>query len=117
MDIDTTIRVYAKPDALGNITAVNSSIFLSDTTDWIEIDSGTGDRYAHAQGNYFDKPIVTESGVFRYRLVDGSAVEKTAEEIAAEASTLPQPEPTVEQDLLSMTLDHECRLSLLELGV
>ena len=73
--------VYAKPNSNGYITAVNSSAFLTDTTDWVEIDSGYGDKYHHAQGNYFEKLIFTDGDAYRYKLVDGVAVECTAEEI------------------------------------
>ena len=45
--------VYCKTDPNGYITAVNSSAFLLDTAGWTEIDSGYGDKYHHAQGNYF----------------------------------------------------------------
>ena len=72
--------VYVKVND-GYITAVNSSDFLTDTTDWIEIDSGYGDKYHHAQGNYFPMPIITEGGAWRYKLIDGKAVECTEEEI------------------------------------
>lgn len=79
--------VYVKPNSNGYIMAVNSSAFLTDTTEQVEIDSGFGDKYHHAQGNYFDKPIWTDGGVYRYKLVDGEAVECTAEEIAAQEET------------------------------
>lgn len=75
--------VYVKVND-GYITAVNSSAFLTDTTDWIEIDSGYGDKYHHAQGNYFPMPIITDGGAYRYKLVDGEVVECTAEEIKAQ---------------------------------
>ena len=38
-------KVYAKTDENGIITAINSSAFLSDVTEWTEIDEGVGDRY------------------------------------------------------------------------
>ncbi len=82
--MNDTYTVYIQTDANGNITAVNSSAFLSDTTGWIKIDEGTGDKYHHAQGNYFEQPIYTGQGICRYHLVDGVTVEKTPEEIAAE---------------------------------
>lgn len=88
--------VYVTTDANGYITAVNSSAFLPDTTGWTEIDRGYGDRYHHAQGNYFPLPIVTDGGAYRYKLVDGQAVECTAEEIAAQEAAL-QPETTPEE--------------------
>ena len=76
--------VYVKNNSNGHIVAVNSSAFVTDTADWLEIDSGYGDRYHHAQGNYFPKPIYTDGGAYRYKLVDGKPVECTAEEIKAQ---------------------------------
>lgn len=76
--------VYAKTDEKKRIIAVNSNAFLDNTERWIKIDEGLGDKYAHAQGNYFDKPVYTEQGIPRYKLVDGKAVERTEEEIQAE---------------------------------
>lgn len=78
--------VYVKLDAEGHITAVNSSAFLADTEGWTEIDRGFGDRYHHAQGNYFPEPIVTEDGAWRYRLEGGAAQEVGAEELARHAA-------------------------------
>ena len=86
--------VYVKPDSSGYITAVNSSAFLVDTTGWIAIDEGSGDRYHHAQGNYFPLPIITDGGAYRYKLMDGQPVECTAEEITAQEALKPVDEPT-----------------------
>lgn len=76
--------VYVKLDDSNRITAVNSSSFLRDVTDWTEIDSGFGDKYHHAQGNYFDKPIMDRRGIYRYKLVDGKPVERKQEEMDAD---------------------------------
>lgn len=73
--------VYVKPNESGYVTAVNSSAFLTDTTEWVEIDSGYGDRYHHAQSNYLPKPIVTKDGAYRYKLVGGRVAECSASEI------------------------------------
>lgn len=87
--------VYVKTNSNGYITAVNSSAFLTDTTSWVEIDSGYGDKYHHAQGNYFPQPIMTMGGAYHYKLVDGKAVECSAEEIKAqEEANKPDPAPT-----------------------
>ena len=84
--------VYVKTNSNGYITDVNSSAFLADTTGWVEIDSGYGDKYHHAQGNYFPGSIITDGGAYRYKLVDDKPVECTAEEIAdQEAKNLPDP--------------------------
>lgn len=89
--------VYVKPNDSGYITAVNSSAFLSDTTGWVEIDRGYGDKYHHAQGNYFPLPIITDGGAYRYKLVDGKPVECSPEKIAAQEEALkPVDEPTQE---------------------
>lgn len=100
--------VYVKPNENGYITAVNSSAFLSDTTGWVEIDRGTGDRYHHAQGNYFETPIITEGGAYRYKLVDGEPVACTQKEIAAQEEALkPVPTPSLENrvEVLESTTD------------
>lgn len=76
--------VCVKTDEQNRIIAVNSSAFLADVTGWMKIDSGFGDKYHHAQGNYFAKPICDGNGVYRYKLVDGKPVDRTAEEMAAD---------------------------------
>lgn len=99
-----TYKVYVKHNDSGYITAVNSSEFLTDTTDWVEIDRGYGDKYHHAQGNYFPESIFTEGGAYRYKLVDGEVVECTAEEIAKQEEALkPVPAPTTD-DVLNALL-------------
>lgn len=108
--------VYVKTDDQKRIEAVNSSAFLTDTDGWIEIDSGIGDKYHHAQNNYFDKPIYDERGIMRYKLVDGQLVERTQEEMGADAPTT-ETEESNELLLLEMAADHEYRICLLELGI
>lgn len=76
--------VYVKLNEDGEIIAVNSSAFLKDAKGWYKIDSGYGDRYHHAQGNYFPKPIRDERGIYRYKLEDSKPVERTADEMDAD---------------------------------
>lgn len=85
------MRVYIKTDDKNRVTAINSEIFISDKTGWVEIDRGDGDRYVHAQGNYFPKPLTDENGVYRYKYADGIVSERTAEEMAGD---MPAPVPT-----------------------
>lgn len=92
-------KVYVKINSDGIITAVNSSAFISDPTDWTEIDEGTGDRYHHAQNHYLDKSLIDENGSYNYKLVDGTAKERTAEEKAEDVKPEPEPQPTVEEKL------------------
>lgn len=98
--------VYVKTNSNGYITTVDSSAFLTDTTDWVEIDSGYGDKYHHAQGNYFPEPIMTMGGAYRYKLVSGKVVECTAEEIKAqEEANRPVPIPPTDDSAVWDALD------------
>lgn len=76
--------VYVKLDDKNLITSVNSSALLLNTDGWTEIDSGFGYKYHHAQGNYFDKPIMDMRGIYRYRLVLGVPQERTQEDMDAD---------------------------------
>ena len=119
MEIEKS-KVYALPDSEGRITNIDggySICNIMDFTGWILIDEGCGDRYNLCQGNYFDKPIIDERGVFRYKLVDGKPVERTQEEMDADLAARPAPEMTDVELLLATAADHEYRLCLMELGV
>jgi len=65
--MDNNYKVYIKVDENNNITEVNSSAFLPDTTGYIEIDEGVGDKYHHAQNHYLDKPVTDEYGRHNYK--------------------------------------------------
>lgn len=108
-------RVYVQTDERGRITAVNSSAFVS--ADWgSEIDQGYGDKYHHAQGNYFPQPIYTEDGIPRYKLEEGEAVERTEEEIEADRAALPEPEPTETEKLRRRVAELENQILTMRLG-
>lgn len=77
-------KVYVQVDDNKRIVAVNSNSFLDSTDGWIYIDQGYGDKYFHAQGNYLDKFIVDDRGIYQYKLVDGIPVERTQEEMDAD---------------------------------
>lgn len=84
------MKVFVKVDDEDNIININSEIFIEDTSDWIEIDEGEGDKYAHAQGNYLPMPLTDENGCYRYKYENGAVCERSAAELAAD---LPIPEP------------------------
>lgn len=115
--LNCNINVYVKINEYGKIIDINSDIFINDTDNWIKIDEGTGDKYAHAQGNYFDKYLIDENGLHNYVYENESVRETTEEEKEAELQTIPKPVPNAEADLLSMAVDHEYRLTILELDV
>ena len=106
MEFNNPYIVYVKHDSGGYITDINSSAFLADTTGWAEIDSGFGDKYHHAQGNYLPGPLYNERGIYRYKLVNGKPVERTQEEMDADY-TPTEIKPTTEQrvELLETTTD------------
>ena len=79
---DSTYKIYVKMDRRGTITAINSSAFLPDVTEWTEIDEGEGDKYHHAQNNYLPDGLMDENGIFNYKLIDGKPELRTAEEKA-----------------------------------
>ena len=106
--------VYVKADDQNRITAINSSAFLPDPSGWQKIDSGFGDKYHHAQGNYFDKLIYDDRGIKRYKLVDGKPVERTQEEMDADY-TPPVSKPS-EADRIA-ALEEELAAAKILLGI
>lgn len=100
--MDSTMQpdiVYVLTDSDGRITAVNSSAFVAETVGWTPIDSGYGDRYHHAQGNYFPREIRDERGICRYKLAGGQAVERSAEEMNADYT---EPEPSAQERIAAL---------------
>ena len=94
--------VYVKINDTGYITAVDSSDFLMNLANWIKVDEGYGDKYHHAQGNYFPKSIHTENGAFRYKMAGGVLEECTAEEIALQGKRNETPAVLKLEDRISM---------------
>lgn len=104
--------VYAKTDAENRITDINSSAFLSGTDGWTEIDRGYGDSYHHAQGNYFPQAITDDRGIYRYKLVDGKPVERTASEMDADY-VVTEPHPSTEERVAQLEAQNEALLECL----
>ena len=96
------IKVYAKLDNHNVITEINSSIFLDNVEDYICIDEGNGDKYAHAQGNYLEKPLIDFQGRYNYKILEDQLVELTEEE---KEKLFPPPTPQItEQEKLNSQL-------------
>ena len=74
--INQPIKVYAKVNENNEIIDVGSSIFIKDLNGWIKIDEGFGDKYAHAQSQYFDKPLINEDGRYNFKYINGKVVEQ-----------------------------------------
>lgn len=84
-------KVLARTDEQNRITEINSNAFVADANGWTKIDEGWGDKYHHAQGNYLPKPLMDERGVYRYKLEEGQAMERTQEEMDADYAARPVP--------------------------
>lgn len=82
--------VYVQTNESGTVVDVNSSAFVS--ADWgTKIDSGVGNKYHHAQNHYFTGGLYTNDGISRYKMEDGTPVERTEEEIQADRDSMPPP--------------------------
>ena len=84
--MDEKYIVYVRADEAGRIVEINSSAFLADTAGWTAIDEGYGDKYHHAQGNYFPLPLYGTDGCANYKLADGTPALRTEAEKAAESA-------------------------------
>ena len=105
--VNENSKVYVLPDAEGRITRIDGGYTLSNIKDidkWALIDEGYGDRYNLCQGNYLDKSIIDERGIYRYKLVDGKPVERTQEEMDADYAARPLPGATQLDRIEAQTL-------------
>ena len=73
--IEQPIKIYVKVNENNEIIDVGSSIFIKDLNGWIKIDEGFGDKYAHAQSQYFKKPLINEDGRYSFKYINGKVVE------------------------------------------
>lgn len=84
----TNSKVYIQTDPAGRILRCEGGYTTpSDLTDWILIDEGYGDKYNLCQAHYFDKPLIMQDGIYQYKLVGTTPIERSEEEIAAERET------------------------------
>ena len=94
-------KVLVGVDDAGRVVAINSDAFVEDANGWTEIDSGWGDKFHHAQGNYLESPLIDDRGLFLYKLENGQVVKRSATEI--EADYKPQPvAPTQEERIAAL---------------
>ena len=70
------VKVYIEIDRDNNIVKVFSSDFEQPTSTSIKIDEGFGDKYRHAQSQYFDKPLMNDNGNYNYTYYGGVVKQK-----------------------------------------
>ena len=63
---DRPIKVYVKINSAGYVTEICSEPFIKDLTGWTFLDEGYGDKYIHAQHNYYEKPLRNRDGSYNY---------------------------------------------------
>lgn len=93
----STSKVYVLTDTQNRILRCEGGYSIGniqDFTSWTLIDEGHGDAYNLCQNNYFPDGLYTEHGIPRYKLLDGQAVRREEEEIAADIAALPAPATT-----------------------
>lgn len=113
-------KVYALVDEQNRIIRIDGGYTISNITDqenWVLIDEGYGDRYNLCQGNYLDGPLYTDDRICRWKLDGAIPVLRSEDEIQADRAARPAPPPAEEDDLAAMIIDHEYRITLMELGV
>lgn len=87
-NLNLKLKVYVLIDSNNHITRIEGQYSLPlDLTNWILIDEGYGDKYNLAQTHYFDKPLITQDGIYQYKLVGTTPIERSEEEIATERET------------------------------
>ena len=106
-------KVYIKTDKNNCVTNVESDLTLKNTTGYVQIDEGIGDKYSHAQGNYFprDKPLRDSQGRGNYKYVNNEVVELTDEEKESLFPTQVQ-QPTEQQILNAKLLQDNANMQL-----
>ena len=72
--MENKFEVYIKVNENNEIVDIGSNLFLPSLEGYIKIDEGYGDKYAHAQGNYLEKPLVDFlTGAYNYKF-DGTNI-------------------------------------------
>ena len=75
-ELEQPIKVYIKINLNNEVIDINSEIFIKDLTGWVYIDSGFGDKYAHAQSQYLEKGLINEDGHYNYKYINGGIIEQ-----------------------------------------
>ena len=106
-------KVYVKTDSNSAVTEINSDVFLSYVDGYTLIDEGTGDRFAHAQGNYLEHGLVDEQGRYNYKLQDETVVKLTE---AEKEELFPVSAPTISDIELLGQMATDAEIERMELG-
>jgi len=119
--IDIKSNVYIQTDSKNRIIRCEGGYTeanIKNKNEWILIDKGNGDKFNLCQSQYFDKGLFDYNGCSNYRYENNTVIEISDEEKEIQLNEMKSEIiPTAENDLMSMAVDHEYRITLLELGV
>ena len=110
---------YITIDAQGRITSGWSDGPHRDcaAADAICINEQGGYQFCLHPGGEENPPLYTMDGIPLYRWDGEQVIHRTEEEIAVDRAVAPISPPSAQEDAEALLVDHEYRLTLLELGV
>lgn len=115
MEFEPKSKVYIQTDADGRILRCEGGYTTpADLTGWLEIDDGGGDRYNLCQSHYFDGGLYTMDGIPRYRWDGEKAVLRSEEELEADRSAIPEPEPPTDIEARVAALEDDAAQAALD---
>lgn len=69
-------KVYIKLDEDNNIICCDGGYtMIDDLENWVQIDEGLGDKYNLCQNHYFEKSVLDEKNIPRYKFIDKMIIE------------------------------------------
>ena len=74
--MEEKIKVFVRINENNEIVEIGSNVFINDLTNWICVDEGYGDKFAHAQSQYLNKPLMNEQGAYNFILEENVIKEK-----------------------------------------
>lgn len=83
-EFESKSKVYIQTDAQGRVIRCEGGYTMSnisDISEWIFIDEGTGDKYNLCQSQYFEGGLYTEDGICQWVYEDGACRLRTEAEI------------------------------------
>lgn len=116
MELETPkSRVYILLDEKERIVKIEGEYSLpSDLTDWVLVEEGAScDRLNLAQSHYLDGGIRTDDGILRWKLVNGTCVLRSDEEIAKDVANLPKSEPSQLEQTRAEAVQYKVALKIL----
>ena len=108
-------KVYIQTDDRGRVLRCDGGYTTpTDLSGWLEIGEGTGDRYNLCQSHYFDGGLYTEDGITRYHWDGEKAVLRSDEELEADRSAIPEPEPPTDLEARVAALESDAEQAALD---